>query len=128
MSQAGHVSINIPVHHLVVGDKVCTVLATNYENGGLAQYTVWQTRKSQTAETAAGLPLAGGWTVCNSTGMMVTVTCNAKATMPDGSSKANYLKSLSADETIDYKKVDPTTFLSGQGFDHILDAAGSVDD
>ena len=160
------------VTSLVVGDKVCTVLYTSYENGGLAQYTVAMAdnvskRKGLTAETAAGLPLAGltayytfgaasktsglalgkltrgqkllilgGSTavgqyaiqLAKNAGLMVTVTCNAKATMPDGTSKADYLKSIGADETIDYKTVDPMTVLAGQGFDHILDAAGSADD
>ena len=166
-------AVGAGVTSLVVGDKVCTVLSTSYENGGLAQYTVAMAdnvskRKSLTAETAAGLPLAGltayytfgaasktsglalgkltgkgqkllilgGSTavgqyaiqLAKNAGLMVTVTCNAKATMPDGSTKADYLKSLGADETIDYKEVDPMTVLTGQGFDHILDAAGSVDD
>ena len=89
-------AVGAGVTGLVVGDKVCTVLSTSYENGDLAQYTVaiadnvskrkrlthcllyvwccikdfwscaWQTDWQRT-ETAHPWRLDGGWTVCDPT-------------------------------------------------------------
>lgn len=60
-------------------------------------------------------------------GASVTVTCSG-ASMPDGTPKADYLKGLGADETINYKEADWAEVLAGKDFDLILDAVGSEDD
>merc|ERR1712194_1010391 len=48
--------------------------------------------------------------------------------MPDGTTKIDYLRSLGADEVIDYKTADWAEVLAGQEYDLIYDCAGDTRD
>jgi NADPH:quinone reductase-like Zn-dependent oxidoreductase len=48
--------------------------------------------------------------------------------MPDGVTKADFCKTLGADEVIDYKSTKWFEALAGQGFDLIFDTIGDQDD
>lgn len=60
-------------------------------------------------------------------GAHVAVTASSKP-MPDGTSKADFAKSLGADEVIDYESAEWSDVLAGKDYDLIFDTVGKMED
>ena len=118
------IAAGLPLAGLTAYQALFTGCATSFAGTPLGQLTSGQKLLILGGSTAVGqyaIQLA------KNAGVSVTVTCSA-ATMADGTSKADYLKQLGANETICYKEVDWATVLAGRDFDQILDAVGSEED
>ena len=61
--------------------------------------------------------------MCKEAGIHVAVTASGNK-MPDGMSKIEFVKSLGANEVVDYTTQDWSEVLAGQNFDQILDCIG----
>lgn len=98
--------------------------------GFIIYFTLSVVRVSRGAPCSpGGATLVGMYAVqlAKNAGAHVAVTASDNK-MPDGVTKADYCKSLGADEVIDYKSAKWHEALAGQEYDLIFDTIGDQDD